>query len=394
MDPESRSAHILVVDDEPDLEPLIRQMMRSHIRSGRYDFHFAGNGAEALDLLSAHGGFDLLVTDISMPTMDGLTLLGRVASAYPDIKSVVVSAYGDMGNIRAAMNRGAFDFVTKPLDFQDFEITIERALDHIARWKEVLRSRDRLVVLENELDVARGMQQAILPVCFPRGEDYDVHGTMAPARNVSGDFFEVLDLEHDRLGLVVADVSDKGIPAALFMMSSRTLLKGSAIGLVRPDRVLAEVNDLLHADNPNFMFVTMLYATYDPRTGKVTYANGGHCNPVVVRADGSAVELPGTRGVALGLAPGIEYAQCEVVLAPGETLVLYTDGVSEANDPRGEEFGRERLKAAFADKAPSSARRACAGIVDAVEAFAAGEPQSDDVTCLALHRSGGSCGGC
>ena len=379
--------NILVVDDEPDLEPLIKQRMRPHIRSGQYSFLFAGDGNEAVDILSGDGRIDMVVTDINMPGMDGLTLLSRISAIDPDIKSIVVSAYGDMGNIRTAMNRGAFDFVTKPLDFRDFEVTIERTQAHIAQWKEALQSRDRLIALQNQLDLANSMQQAILPVDFPSGGDFDVHGSMVPAQNVGGDFFDVVTLEHGRIGLAVADVSDKGIPAALFMMSSRTLLKGAAIGQGEPDKVLAEVNSILFEDNRNDMFVTVLYVVYDPRTGSMTYASGGHCASLVVHADGSCTELPGTDGIALGIAMDFDYAQKDAVLNPGETLIMYSDGVSEAANVQGEEFGTERLKGLFAGAAPTSAREANATILSAVAAFAGDHAQSDDITCLALHRS-------
>ena len=380
---------VLVVDDEPDLEPLIRQRMRSHIRSGKYAFHFAGNGVEALDLVSGDGRFDMVVTDINMPGMDGLSLLARLSELDPDIKSIVVSAYGDIRNIRTAMNRGAFDFMTKPLDFEDFAITIERTRAHIAQWREALESRDRLIALQSELDMASSMQQAILPVDFPRGDDFDIHGCMAPARTVGGDFFDVMTLEPGRIGLAVADVSDKGIPAALFMMSSRALLKGSAIGLRSPDRVLAEVNDLLHADNRNVMFVTVLYAVYDSGTGIVTYANGGHCDPLLIRADGSSTMLPGTGGVVLGLSAGLEYARKAATLKPGETLVMYSDGVPDARNAQGEEFGIERLQGLFKASPPGAAEEANTRILNAVSGFVGERSRSDDITCLALHRGAG-----
>ena len=378
--------HILVVDDEPDVEPLMRQRMRRHVRSGRYALRFACDGVEALEVLGEDGAIDMVVTDINMPRMDGLSLLSEIPSVGPDIKAIVVSAYGDMGNIRTAMNRGAFDFVTKPLDFKDFEVTIERTRAHIAQWKEALRSRDRLTALQSELDLASRMQQAILPVDFPGDERFDVHASMVPAKNVGGDFFDIVGLEHGRIGLAVADVSGKGIPAALFMMSSRTVLKGVAIGQGEPDKVLSEVNDFLHADNPNVMLVTIVYAVYDPETGGLSYANGGHCPPIVVHADGSATELASTNGVVLGVAGGVDYGREEIALRPGETLILYSDGVSEALNERGEEFGVGRLSRLFETRAPASARDANARVMEAVAAFAGERAQYDDITCLALHR--------
>ena len=384
----TESYKILVVDDEPDLEPLILQRMRRNIRAGRYAFVFAHNGVEALEVLQRDSDIDMVVSDINMPQMDGLTLLEQIPKVDPNIRSVIVSAYGDMRNIRTAMNRGAFDFVTKPLDFEDLQITIERTLTHMAEWKEALLSRDKLVAIQNELDVASKMQQAILPARFPEGDGFEVYGNMVPARNVGGDFFDVINLENGRLGLAVADVSDKGVPAALFMMSSRTLLKGSAIGRGTPGAVLSEVNDLLNEDNETVMFVTILYAVFDPGSGVLTYANGGHSNPLLVHADGSSYELPLTGGIALGVMPDLAYREDSVNLHPGEALILYTDGVSEAMNPVGEEFGVDRLRAIFADHPPTSARMANEAILEKVAEFAAGTPQSDDVTCLVLRRVG------
>ena len=383
------SYKILVVDDEPDLEPLILQRMRRNIRSGRYAFVFAHNGVEALEVLQRDSDIDMVVSDINMPQMDGLTLLEQIPKVDPNIRSVIVSAYGDMRNIRTAMNRGAFDFVTKPLDFEDLQITIERTLTHMAEWKEALLSRDKLVAIQNELDVASKIQQAILPTSFPEGAGFEVYGNMAPARNVGGDFFDVVVLENGRLGLAVADVSDKGVPAALFMMSSRTLLKGAAIGMGTPGGVLSEVNDLLTEDNETFMFVTVLYAVFEPDTGTLNYANGGHSNPLLVHADGSSEELPLTGGIALGVMEGLGYAENSIVMAPGDTLVLYTDGVSEAMNPEEEEFGVDRLRQIFVDNPPTSAKEANEAILEAVNDFASGHPQSDDVTCLVLRRAGG-----
>ena len=385
----TESYKILVVDDEPDLEPLILQRMRRNIRAGRYSFVFAHNGVEALEVLRSDPDIDMVVSDINMPQMDGLTLLEQIPKVDPNIRSIIVSAYGDMRNIRTAMNRGAFDFVTKPLDFEDLQITIERTLTHMAEWKEALLSRDKLVALQNELDVASKIQQGILPASFPEGEGFEVYGNMEPARNVGGDFFDVILLENGRLGLAVADVSDKGVPAALFMMSSRTLLKGAAIGRGVPGDVLSEVNDLLTEDNEAFMFVTVLYAVFDPHSGTLNYANGGHTNPLLVHSDGTSEELPLTGGIALGVMPKLEYKESSVTLAEGDTLVLYTDGVSEAMNSEGKEFGIDRLRNIFVNSPPASARAANEAILQAVIDFAGDTPQSDDVTCLVLRRIGG-----
>jgi len=377
---------ILVVDDEPDLQPLILQRMRRPIRSGKYTFEFAQNGVEALEKLNAQPDIDMVVSDINMPQMDGLTLLEQIPSVNPNIRSVIISAYGDMQNIRTAMNRGAFDFVTKPLDFKDLRHTIARTLRNLVEWREALASRDQLVVLQNELDVASKIQQSILPTEFPQHEGYGVHASMEPARNVGGDFYDILMLERDHVGLAIADVSDKGVPASLFMMSSRTLLKGTAIGLPQPGMVLSDVNDLLTEENETAMFVTVFYAVYSPMTGELTYANGGHNPPLLIHADGSSELVPRVGGIALGIVQGVPFSQGSLTLQTGDTLLLYTDGVTEAMNAENEEFGVERLQAIFLDEPPTSAQHTNEAVFRAVHSFADGTPQSDDITCLTISR--------
>ncbi len=375
---------ILVVDDEPDLEHLVRQRMRREIRSGQYSFMFAHNGVEALEVLNEEQDIDMVLSDINMPRMDGLTLLEQIPKVDPNIRSVIVSAYGDMKNIRTAMNRGAFDFITKPIDFEDMKVTIQRTLRHLELWREALESRDKLVALQNELSVANKMQQSILPTCFPKGPGFEIFGSMKPAKDVGGDFFDVLALEDGRIGLVVADVSDKGVPAALFMMSSRTLLKGAAIGHDAPGKVLTEVNQLLQEENDAAMFVTVFYAAFDPANGEFAYANGGHNTPLIVHADGSSTLLPTTGGVALGVVPEFTFEETSVTLRPGDRVILYTDGVPEAENNQGDQFGLERL-CDVCTKGPSQDVRATnAAVFEAVEAFAGEAPQFDDVTCLTL----------
>ena len=382
----TRPYKILVVDDEPDVQPLFTQRMRRDVRAGRYKLVFAQNGVEALEQLNQDPEIDMVITDINMPRMDGLTLLEQIPSVDPNIRSIIISAYGDMKNIRTAMNRGAFDFVTKPLDFEDLKVTIERTLRHLIEWREALMARDQLVVLQNELDIAKQMQQSILPTEFPETSEYQVYGSMEPARNVGGDFFDVVALANDRVGVAVADVSDKGVPSALCMMSSRTLLKGAAISHERPGAVLKEVNDLLQDDSDTGMFVTLFYGVYNPHNGILTYANGGHNQPIVVHPDGSSTILPTTDGIALGIVPDIEYLQDSVKLYPGDTAVLYSDGVTEAVNAEGELFGMERFQEIFANSPPKDSKSANDTVFEAIHKFAGETAQADDITCLVLHR--------
>ena len=376
---------LLVVDDEEDLELLIRQRFRRLIRQGEIDFVFAHNGKEALEKLAEHPEIRLVLSDINMPVMDGLTLLSQLEDICPEIRAVIVSAYGDMENIRTAMNRGAFDFVTKPIDFNDLEITIRKTLKHIETMQNALESRDRLVAITRELEVATQVQMSILPHDRSHSETHEIQAMMIPAREIGGDFYNYFSLDDALIGLIIADVSGKGIPAALFTMVTQTLLKGAVRNFASPARCLSEVNELLAEANESCVFVTVFYGILDLRDGNFRYCNGGHNPPRLVRSDSGVEMLPTTGNVVLGVFPGHGYVDGEVQLNPGDTLFLYTDGISEAQNARSEEFGEQRLDKKLTSLKQATARDVVNEVVDAVHLFVEDTPQSDDITCIALR---------
>ena len=379
-----RPYKLLVVDDEEDVAPMFRQSMRPEVREGRYKLIFASSGLEALDRLEQEPDVDLVITDINMPEMDGLTLLGRLAERSCDLRSVVLSAYGDMRNIRSAMALGAVDFVTKPVDFDDMKETIERSLRSLEQWREAVSQREELFSLRRELDLAGKIQQSVLSAELPQVGGYDLHALVEPAQEVAGDFYDVMRLDGGRLGLVAADVSGKGVPAALLMMAARTLLRGAAIGLGDASRVLAEVNSLLCQNNPDTMFVTVFFCVLDPLTGTVSYA--GHPSPLLVRADGSVEALACSQDLVLGVVPDAEYELFTFALEPGDGIFMYSDGVTEAMDGSGGEFGGERLVGVLSGAPVGGASACCDRVLGAVEEFADGESQSDDITCVVIWR--------
>ncbi len=381
------SPTILVVDDEPDLEFLVRQRFRRDIRKGRMRFVFAQDGVQALEALQQNEEIDLIMTDINMPRMDGLTLLDELKEVRPRVRAVVVSAYGDMRNIRTAMNRGAFDFITKPIDFQDLELTLDKSLRHVAMLRDALTQRNRLIALHEELRVARKMQASILPQDFPETDHCVTHAVMTPAQDVGGDFYDVFLLPNRQVGVVIADVSGKGVPAALFMMVSRTLLKGHAAGGLDPASVLEQVNNVLCEDNESQMFVTLLYGVVNG-DGVFTYANAGHCPPYLLRQNEKPRLLPLTAGVALGVMSGLPYSQDRVQLERGDRLFLYTDGVPEAERPDDTLFEDDRLRGVLSGVGTSDPMGVNDTVVEAVREFTGGEHQSDDITCLTLSYRG------
>ena len=381
-----RPYKLLVVDDEADVMPMFRQSMRQDVRRGRYELFFASSGVEALSCIASEPGIDLVITDINMPEMDGLELLGSLAGINSDCRSVVLSAYGDMKNIRAAMALGAVDFVVKPVDFDDMRGTIERTLNNLTQWREVVAERDKLVSLRRDLDIARQIQRSVLPVDFPVMEGFDVHALLDPAQEVAGDFYDVMRLDGGRVGFVVADVCGKGIPAAMIMMSARTLVRGAAIGLGDPSLVLSEVNALMSHNNPLSMFVTVSFCVLDPRNGEVVYANAGHPPPLLVRADGSASFLETHANAALGIVPDQEYFLGSCTLEPGDLLFMYTDGVNEAENAVGVQFGDDRMCEAVAGSLGRPSVEVGETLVQALRDFVVSEIKTDDVTFVVVRR--------
>jgi len=211
---------------------------------------------------------------------------------------------------------------------------------------------------------------------------------MVPALQMAGDFYDYFVLDKNRLGLVIADVSGKGVAPAFFMAVSRSALREASRQTDNPGDCLAAANDRLCEQNPLDMFVTVFYAVIDARTGTVTYANGGHNRPYVVGVDGDPRAMPLTGGALLGVMPGMPYDSVTLTLQPGETLFLYTDGVSEAMNAAEEQFGEKRLEAVLGQAARLSVDGMLSTVTTAVGDFVGAAPQSDDITCLVVRYLG------
>lgn len=380
---------ILVVDDEPDLELLITQRFRKRIRSEELSFVFAGNGEQALDRLKENGGIDVVLTDINMPVMDGLTLLSRLSEAHPLLRSIIVSAYGDMPNIRRALNRGAFDFITKPIDFQDLELTLDKAISEALERKQAAVDRERLLGLGRELELARHIQESLVPHAFPEDDRVSVHGSMKPAAEVGGDLFDCFFLEPGRLAFTIGDVSGKGIGAAIFMAVCRTVLRVAARKGLSPGECLYEAHQFLHGDRRvHSTYVTCFYGIIDLGSGQVEYSRAGHNPPYLVRGN-VAEELSSAGGLPLGLMRSVKYGTATKQLEPGDTLVLFTDGITEAMNPHQELYGDERLSELLGQRVASIAVEDVVQLViDEASEFAGGARQSDDMTVLGIRYLG------
>jgi sigma-B regulation protein RsbU (phosphoserine phosphatase) len=222
---------------------------------------------------------------------------------------------------------------------------------------------------------------------FPERTEFEIYAQMVPAKEVGGDFYDFFMIDEARLGFVIGDVSGKGVPAALFMAVSRTLLKSTALTGHAPHQCLEQVNRLLRAENDSQMFVSLFYGILDTRTGEVTYSIGGHDPAYWLRPQRPIERVAGTGGIVLGLTEEVPYESQRVVLRPGEALFLYTDGVTDATDGEGRQFSHHRLEACLERVRWSSVTEMIPEVVRAAKDFGGGT-QTDDITVLAVRYLG------
>ena len=290
---------ILVVDDEPDMEAMVRQMFRSRVRRGHYRLAFAGNGREALAYVDSGAGVDVVVTDINMPSMNGIELLEALQARGCDAKSVVVSAYGDMGNIRAAMNFGAFDFITKPVDFDDLQSTIERTQRCVSscRASGAASSPDPGVL---DGAAVRAVQRAILPDRVSWDRRYTVSAALVAAGAFGGDFVDVVRLEDECVGLVAGRVSTGAGDGMLAMLQLRSLFKGAAIADRDPGSVLSHVGEAVRDGALGSASASALYAVHCPIEHTVACVAAGEVGALVLSPFASGSLFPDGASAPLG----------------------------------------------------------------------------------------------
>jgi serine phosphatase RsbU (regulator of sigma subunit) len=260
-----------------------------------------------------------------------------------------------------------------------------RVAQLVRQQQQEAQERERI---EQELRIARLIQQTLLPKTLPQLPSYDLAAYYQPAREVGGDFYDFLELDDGRLGLVVGDVTDKGVPAALVMATTRTMLRAAAQRLFSPGEVLRQANDALVTDIPPNMFITCLYAILEPESGRLLYANAGHDLPYrrrVGRSEG-AEELR-ARGMPLGLMPGMGYEEKEVVLERGESVLFYSDGLVEAHDPQREMFGFPRLQGMVGTHRGGGSSLIGFLLSELTRFTGEDWEQEDDITLVTLERS-------
>lgn len=381
---------ILVVDDEEDVELLIRQKFAKHLKTKELEFIFASNGIDALKTLFQNQDVNIILTDINMPEMDGLTLLSHLPELKRIFKAIIISAYGDMSNIRKAMNRGACDFITKPIDFNDLEITIFNAIDQYNSMKRAMEAESKLSDLEKELLIAYKIQQAIIPhnfVPFPNNNRLEIVGKMIPKKEVGGDFFDFFPLDENRLAFVMADVSGKSISGALFMAMTRAIIRTVAKHADSPEKCLAEANRILCIDNEACMFVTTFYGVLNITTGQIECANAGHNPPYLLKAGHTVKEIARNEGIPLGVTENVIYSKHIFTLDKGDCLILYTDGITEAMNSQRDLYTEQRFKESLKQWPSGQLSSLVNLILKDLNTFMGDHPSADDITLLCFRRN-------
>ncbi|MBF0285663.1 MAG: SpoIIE family protein phosphatase [Magnetococcales bacterium] len=253
-----------------------------------------------------------------------------------------------------------------------------------------LKLREAQRRVREELTAAHSMQQSILPESFPRMAVFSGFAVMRTAQEMGGDFYDYFPLDAHRVGVVIADVSGHGVPAAFFMAISRTVLRNLGQRGLSPAACLGEANRVLCAQNPLELFITMFYGVLDTRTSSLIYSNGGHNHPYILASDGTVQPLEGTGDTALGVMSDLTYGETEIAIYPGEGLFFFTDGVTEARNPEGALFGTVGLEACLNEHRAMEPEALVEAVMHALHQFAGNVPLADDVTCMALSRRSGS----
>jgi sigma-B regulation protein RsbU (phosphoserine phosphatase) len=378
---------ILAVDDTPENLDVVKGILASS-----YTVKAAINGSMALKIAEKQAP-DLILLDIMMPDMNGYEVCQRLKSnpATKDIPVIFLTAMDQTTDEASGFELGAADYITKPVNPPILKarvkthLALKQSMDELQNAYGIIKlQKDRM---EEELNIGRDIQMSMLPLefpAFPEREEFSIHALLEPAREVGGDFYDFFFINEDEICLVVGDVSGKGVPAALFMAVTKTMIKTRAMDDPSPSSIVTSVNDEMSEDNPSCMFVTLFIAICNVRTGKFRYTNAGHNPPYVKRKDGHLECLDERHGPIIGAVEGLAYRESHIELAEGDAFLVFTDGVTEAMDPDGQLYSDNRLERLLDQLSYKTARDLAEKALASVEEFAASAEQADDITIMAF----------
>ena len=371
--PES-TARVLVADDQPDVLEALRWLLTGE----GYEPEFVSSTEAVLERLRERS-FDLLLMDLNYSRdttsgREGLELIPQVRAHDATMPIVVMTGWGSVDTAVEAMRRGAKSFVQKPWEDETLLEILQREIE------ESRASKRRDAKHQREFEEARLIQRGLLPTTMPQIDGLDVASSWRPANGVGGDCFDAMPFSTGGLGLTIADVAGKGVPAALLMSNLQAAVRAFAQDGASPASVCASVNRLLCRNMASGRFVTFCYTRLDVAGNRLTFANAGHNPPLLIRPDGTIEKLnPG--GTVLGVFPESAYEQGEFPIGAGDRLVFYTDGITEGRDAAGEELGEEGLSAIALRHRTLPAEAMLAAMLLEIEAFNKGTYE-DDATLI------------
>ena len=349
----------LIADDQPDVLEALRLLLKGE----GYQTEGVSTPNDVIEALKSHD-FDLL---------------SRVQAVDSTLPIVVMTAWGSVELAVQAMQRGVRDFVLKPWENSRLLTILRTQIEMGHALRQTLRLKKEQ---ERELVEARSIQRRLLPTEIPQIEGCGIAAAWRPARTVSGDYYDVLKFDNQKAALCIADVSGKGMPAALLMSNVQAAVHAFASDTVSPSELCAKVNRVVSSSTGEDKFITFFYCVVDSERKTLVYTNAGHNAAMLVRGDGSLLRLEGG-GAVLGPFPNWHYKHDEIELRAGDRLLLFTDGVSELRSPSAEEFGEERLIELMTQNTELDAKALRDRIVQEVVSFSGGEFQ-DDATLLVL----------
>ena len=374
---------VVVVDDDiTNLKMAGRILSKNNMRVTALK-----SGTALLDYIKTNKP-DLILLDIKMPGLDGFETMRRLQEQMnPSEKIPVIFLTADDSQDAEThgLALGAMDFIKKPFIPDVLVLRVRHTIDLVRLQHDLEQENERI---RSELAMASRIQSAMLPgifPAFPERKEFDIYASMDPVRGVGGDFFDFFFIDRDHLCLLIADVSGKGIPAALFMMASKIILADNAKSGKSPAQILQDTNEAICANNPEEMFVTVWLGILDISTGLLTTANAGHEYPALMHADGQFELFRDRHGLVVGGMPGVKYHEHSLQMYPGSKLFVYTDGVPEATDAENALFGTTRMLEALNAHANESPKQILHGVRQAVNEFVSDMEQFDDLTMMCLE---------
>ena len=387
---------ILAVDDDIDILELIQMSLTAE----GFDVITANDGVSALEKAKAYSP-DLILLDLMMPAMDGFEVIGklRVEAQTRAIPVIMLTARAQTHERVQGLNAGADDYITKPFDLDELTARVEAVLGRTRATKYINPlistmgdwfTEEGVEQLASHLETAAVIQQNLIPKKAPDLPGFEIAGFLRSSMTVSGDFYDFIPLEDNRLGIAIADVRGKGIPAALLMVMIRTILRLICREETSPAAALKRINDLLAIDTDPDLFATMVYGILDSAAMTFTYSSAGHCYPLHLKNGGTEVDELEVGGMILGTFDYATFESETISLVPDDEILLYTDGVTEAERKSDETFyGEERLSALLQSNSDQSAEMFCQTIETTLFDFSGTDHRDDDVTIVVIKVKDG-----